>query len=299
MGLGYDVVSAINPRIVMCSISGFGQTGPLAPNTGYDSCGQAYAGFTSMCGEPDEPPYAPMVAFGDVSTGTHAMGAVACALLYRERTGKEQHLDISLLDTYFHYHEAAVQMTSVSGGALKVTRSGRHAYYVAPAGIFKSKSGYMIIAAVGHQWRELCEAMGRPELAGDLHFVDNSARVANLHEMIAVIEGWLQSLPDDETAIKLLERHRIPFAPVLSVQQAMNHPHLRERGTIRTVHDRILGEIQLPGFALRFSEFKSVLKLDAPFLGEHNERVLTRDLGYSPSQVRELERSGVLHSGSR
>jgi CoA:oxalate CoA-transferase len=86
---------------------------------------------------------------------------------------------------------------------------------------------------LGNQWREVCAAMGRPELAGDLHFVDNSARVANLHEMIAVIEGWLQSLPDDETAIKLLERHRIPFAPVLSVQQAMNHPHLRERGTIR------------------------------------------------------------------
>lgn len=162
IGFGYEVVSAINPRIVMCSISGFGQTGPLAHLTGYDGCGQAVAGVTSMCGEPDEAPHMPMVAFGDVSTGAHAMGAVACALLYRERTGKGQHLDISLLDTYFHYHEAAVQMTSLSGGEIHPTRSGRHAYYLAPAGIFKSREGYMIIAAVEHQWTALCDAMECP-----------------------------------------------------------------------------------------------------------------------------------------
>jgi crotonobetainyl-CoA:carnitine CoA-transferase CaiB-like acyl-CoA transferase len=104
LGLGYDVVNAINPRVVMCSISGFGQTGPLSHQTGYDGCGQAISGFTSMCGEPGEAPYAPMVAFGDVSTGAHAMGAIGYALLHRERTGKGQLLDISLLDTYFHYH---------------------------------------------------------------------------------------------------------------------------------------------------------------------------------------------------
>jgi CoA:oxalate CoA-transferase len=91
----------------------------------------------------------------------------------------------------------------------------------------------------------------------------------------------------------------VPFAPIVSVQDAMNHPHLRERGTVRKVRDRVLSEFDLPGFALRFSDFEKPLTLDAPFLGEHNERVLTRDLGYSPSQVRELERNGVLHSGSR
>src|ERR1700731_4967344 len=120
----------------MCSISGFGQTGPLAHLTGYDGCGQAFSGFTSMCGEPNEAPYMPMVALGDVSTGAHAMGAVACALLYRERTGKGQHLDISLLDTYFHYHESGVEAHSLSKGKLKPTRSGLHSWYAVPCGVF-------------------------------------------------------------------------------------------------------------------------------------------------------------------
>lgn len=96
-----------------------------------------------------------------------------------------------------------------------------------------------------------------------------------------------------------LDRHRVPFAPVLSVQGAMNHPHLRERGTVRRVRDRVLGEFDLPGFSLRFSEFKTPLTLDAPFLGEHNEQVLTRHLGYTPARIRELERGGVRCSGPR
>jgi crotonobetainyl-CoA:carnitine CoA-transferase CaiB-like acyl-CoA transferase len=298
LGFDYQVVNEINPRLVMCSISGFGQTGPLAHLTGYDGCGQAFSGFTSMCGEPGEAPYMPMVAMGDVSTGAHAMGAVACALLYRERTGKGQHLDISLLDTYFHYHEAAVQMASLSAGEIEPTRSGRHAYYLAPAGIFKSREGYMIIAAVEHQWAELCNAMGRPELARDPRFENNSARLAHLREMEEVIEGWLASLTEQE-AMAALDRHRVPFAPILSVRDAMNHPHLRERGTVRKVRDRILGEFDLPGFALRFSEFKKPLVLDAPFLGEHNEQVLMRHLNYSAYRIRNLEGGGVLYSGSR
>ncbi|HJU28648.1 MAG TPA: CoA transferase [Candidatus Binataceae bacterium] len=298
MGFDYESVSALNPRIVMCSISGFGQTGPLAHLTGYDGCGQAVSGFTSMCGEPGEAPYLPMVALGDVSTGAHAMGAVACALLYRERTGKGQHLDISLLDTYFHYHEAAVQMASLSGGEIEPTRSGRHAYYVAPAGIFKGRDGHLIIAAVDHQWTALCNAMGRPELAHDPRFDTNAARVANLKEMTVAIEDWLASVSDND-AMELLDRNRVPFAPILSVREAMNHPHLRERGTVRKVRDRVLGEFDLPGFALRFSEFKNALTLDAPFLGEHNERVLTSYLGYTGARVAELERGGVLCSGPR
>jgi crotonobetainyl-CoA:carnitine CoA-transferase CaiB-like acyl-CoA transferase len=297
LGLGYEAVSAINPRIVMCSISGFGQTGPLAHQTGYDGCGQAVAGFTSMCGEPGEAPYTPMIAFGDVSTGAHAMGAIGYALLYRERTGKGQYLDISLLDTYFHYHEAAVQIASLSHGEIKPTRCGRHAYYVAPAGIFKSKDGYLIIAAVDHQWPQVCAAMGQPELVHDPRFSDNGARVAHLEELVAAIEGWLQSLPNDEAAMELLDRNRVPFAPVLSVDQAMQHPHLRERGTIRKVRDRVLGEFEVPGFALRFSAFKTPLELEAPFLGEHNQQILTGNLSYTPERVQELERRGVLRSG--
>ncbi len=126
LGLGYEVVSQLNPRLVMCSISAFGQQGPLAQEPGFDWVGAAYSGITSMGGEQDGPPIFPMVAMGDVSTGAHAMGAICAALLYRERTGRGQLLDLSLLDTYAHYHEASFQIYSLSKGAITPTRSGAH-----------------------------------------------------------------------------------------------------------------------------------------------------------------------------
>jgi crotonobetainyl-CoA:carnitine CoA-transferase CaiB-like acyl-CoA transferase len=123
MGLDWEAVKTINPRAIMCSVSAFGQTGPLATQPGFDTLGAAYAGISSMGGEADGPPYVPMAAIGDVSTGAHAMGAIACALLYRERSGRGQYLDLSLLDTYFHYHEASVQIHSLSKGTYKPTRT--------------------------------------------------------------------------------------------------------------------------------------------------------------------------------
>ena len=297
LGLGYEVVSKINPRIVMCSISAFGQTGPLAQEPGYDYLGAAYAGVVSMCGEPGGPPYVPMIALGDVSTGAHAMGAICAALLGRARTGRGQHLDISLLDTYFHYHEAGIETHTISKGKIKPTRSGQHSWYAVPAGIFKGRDHYMIIiAALDHQFAALCRAMGRPELAEDPRFKVNAARLENLQELIALIEGWLQATPEEQVLAAMSE-HRVPCAPVLSVEEAVNHPHLRQRGTVRTVHDRILGDFDVPGFALRFSDFPRRLDLEAPTLGEHNEEVLTKYLGYPQSRVRELEQMGVLRSG--
>jgi crotonobetainyl-CoA:carnitine CoA-transferase CaiB-like acyl-CoA transferase len=296
LGFGYAEVSRINPRAVMCSISSFGQKGPLSALTGYDWSGAAYGGVAHMIGDADGPPTVPMVALGDVSTGVHAMGAIACALLARERTGKGQYLDIALLDTYFHYHEAGVQMASLSGGRFAPKRSGRHSYYVAPAGVFRARDRYIIVFALeDHQWSALCELMGRPELARNPRFANAAARVESLAEVIGLIEGWFASMPSDEAAMAALRERRIPHAPVLTVEEAMRHPHLRERGTIRRVRDRILGEFELPGFALRFSDYQP-LELDAPLLGEHNAAVLGRYLGYPAERVRELEQRGVLHS---
>jgi len=300
LGLGYDVVSKLNPRVVMCSVSAFGQTGPLAHEPGFDWSGAAYAGTLHMIGLPDGQPIVPTIAIGDVSTGVHALGAVACALLYRERTGKGQYLDCALLDSYFHYHEAPVQLQSLSGGAIRPKRMGSHATYTAPAGIFKGRDRYFVIfAQIDHLWAKLCAAMGRPELTSDPRFADNSARVAHLDELVALTEGWIASLPDDDAVMAALREHRVPFAPVLTLEEAMNHPHLRQRGTVRRVRDRILGEFDVPGFPLRFSEFPRTLELQAPTLGEHNEQVLMRHLGYAPEQVRALEAKGVLHRGER
>ena len=298
LGLGYDVVSALNPRLVMCSISAFGQTGPLAHEPGFDWVGAAYSGITSMGGEKGGSPIFPMVAMGDVSTGAHAMGAVCAALLYRERTGRGQHLDLSLLDTYAHYHEASFQMYSLSKGAISPSRSGAHSWYASPAGVFKGRERYFIlIAPLEQHWSKLCEAMGRPEMARDPRFTDNETRMKNLDALVDTIEGWIRSQPSDDAALEILKAHHVPVAPILSVPEALQHPHLRQRGTVRTVHDRLLGDLEVPGFALRFSDFPDPLELQAPLLGEHNAEILTEWLGYSPDRIQDLERRGILRSG--
>lgn len=297
LGFGYESAKQLNPKIVMCSISAFGQSGLLAHEPGFDYLGAAYAGIVSMGGEPNGAPYVIMSAIGDVSTGAHAMGAICAALLYRERHGLGQFIDISLLDTYFHYHEAAVETFSLSKGEISPTRSGLHSWYSVPAGLFKAKDRYIIIIApLVHQFAGLCRAMGQPELADDPRFKPEN-RLAHLKELIAIVEAWFASMPSDEASMAAMKEHRVPHAPVLSVAEAVNHPHLRKRGTVRTVHDRILGDFEVPGFALRFSHFPENLELEAPMLGEHNEEVLTTHLGYTAARVRELERGGVLRCG--
>ncbi|MGD9982621.1 MAG: CaiB/BaiF CoA transferase family protein [Porticoccaceae bacterium] len=298
LGFGWEVVRELNPRLVMCSISAFGQTGPLSHLSGFDYIAQAYAGVTSVIGEPDRPPSLPMLAIGDVTTGVHAACALGFALLDVHRTGVGQHLDISLLDCYFHHHEVNVQAYSASGGAMVPRRAGSHHYAVAPTGIFRGPEGYIMILALLHQWPVLCKAMGREDLIEDERFKTNELRVANQKELIALIEGWLQGFPTDAAAIAALQAVRVPVAPILTVAQAVAHPHHRARGTVRTVSDRMLGEFDIPGMPLRFSNHPELPPLQAPLLGEHNAEILTDLLGYGAAQIAELEQGGVLVSAA-
>jgi crotonobetainyl-CoA:carnitine CoA-transferase CaiB-like acyl-CoA transferase len=301
MGLGWEAVHKINPRLIMCSVSAFGQSGPLANRPGYDYIGMSYAGVTYMIGDPNGPPSFPMLGLGDVSTGVHALASIACALLYRDRSGKGQHLDISLVDSYFHCHELNVQMYSASGGKVKPKRPGLQHTSAPVIGIFRGKapdSYFFIMAPVDHQFAELCRTMGRPELATDSRFATVVARAANLAEITGIIQSWLDVQPDDATILRTLEDHRIPVAPILSIEEAVNHPHLRQRRTVRKIRDRFIGEYDIPGVPLRFSDFPNELELEAPLLGEHNGEILG-GLGYSENQVRELQQAGVLGSGAR
>jgi crotonobetainyl-CoA:carnitine CoA-transferase CaiB-like acyl-CoA transferase len=297
MGFGYEDVRKLNPKIIMCSVSTFGQTGPLAPEPGYDFIGQAYAGVTAMSGEDGGAYYPPAIAIGDVSTGVHAYAAVASALLHRERTGEGQHVDISLLDSYFHYHDLAVEMVSSSHGEARFKRMGNQIGALCPAGMFKTATGYIwIFAFQENHWAAMCELIGRPDLTRDPRCLTNDLRVANRPLINQAIEGWLATLPDNEAAVVSLRKARIPHAPVLTVEEAMAHPHLIERKTVRTVHDRILGDFKVPGFPLRFSAFPELLELEAPFLGEHNRKILTDYLGYSNERIAQLEGERVLCS---
>jgi len=299
VGFDYETVRAFNPRLVMCSISLCGQSGPMAFKPGFDHIGASLAGVLDMTGEADGPPVMNTMGVGDISTGVHGLSAVLAALLYRERSGKGQWVDVSLVDTYFHYHDMSAQVMSLSGGAMKPRRSGGHHYLVTPGGIFKSREGYIFVVALDHQWADLCRTIGRPDMVNDPRFKTNPARTQNANELIRTIENWLQAQSSDEEAIKRLDENRVPNAPVLSVEQAARHPQLRARRTIRKIQDRILGEFEVPGFPLRFSEFPETLTLEAPFLGEHNTEILRDDLGYSAAQIGELEAAGVLRRGDR
>ncbi len=300
LGLDYATVSALNPRIVMCSISSLGQTGPLAKRPGFDYIGAAYAGVLDMIGDPDKAPVFPQLGIGDVSTGVNALSAITAALLYRERTGEGQFVETSLLDCYFSYHEVNVQVLSASKGAMRPRRAGSFHYLVAPVGIYQGKEHYIfIVGGLPHQWPEFCRAMGKPELIEDARFVDVPSRAQSTAALNEIVQGWIDSSANDETVYKLLEDHRIPYAPVLTVEEAMKHPHMRERGTIRTVHDRFMEDFEVPGFPLRFSKFPGQLELDAPTLGEHNGEILRNRLGYSEERIRQLEADGILHRGPR
>ncbi len=298
LGFGYPEVRKLNPRIVMCSVSTFGQTGPLANDPGFDFIGQAYAGITSLIGEKDGPPVIPLMAIGDIGTGVHGMGAVACALLYRERSGEGQYIDVSLLDSYFGYHDMGLELYTASGGAARVERSGRHYPGLCPCGIFKGRKMYFIIMAwLDRHWAQFCsDAMGRPELAHDPRFADNATRLRNRDQVVEVIEGWLASMPDDEKSLEIMRAARIPVAPIRPLEEVMNHPQLRERGSVAKVHDPVLGDFEVPGFPIRFSSFKVDPNLQAPTLGEHNEQVLVKYLGYSRERVAALTEGGVLAS---
>ncbi|MBI5616816.1 MAG: CoA transferase [Gammaproteobacteria bacterium] len=298
LGLAYADCKAIKEDIVYCSISALGQSGELAAKPGYDFIAQAYSGVTSLIGERDEPPYLPLLGLGDVSTGVHAAFGIAAALLHRARTGLGQYLDIALLDCYYHYHEAAVHTCSGTRGAVKPTRSGRHFSYVCPAGVFRANGGSIVLIGFLHHWADLCAALGRPELVADPGWATDQVRLAKVDEVVGMIEAWLMTFPDIDSAIATLDGHGVPCAPILSVEQTLTHPHFIERGTVRTVHDRLAGDIQIPGMPIKGSTYPANNDYVAPLLGEHNAEVLSGLLGKSEGEIAALTASGVLMSAA-
>lgn len=298
MGFSWDEVHKINPRLVMCSISAFGQSGPLSSLPGFDYIAQAYSGVMGMIGDPDGAPSFPMVSMGDISTGVHAAAAIGFALLHRERGGEGQYLDISLLDAYTGYHELNIHLYSLTNGEVEPTRAGSQHFAVCPLGLFKTREGYVCIIALQNQWAPLCRAIGRPELADDPRYNDNARRVARASEVIGILQAWCDAQPDDAAILAALEAERVPCAPVLRIGQVVSHPHMLERGTVRVVKDPKLGEVLMPGMPLRFSGFEHNQPLEAAFLGQHNEAVLTGMLGYDAARIEALRAAGVLHSNA-
>lgn len=293
-GLSYEDLKKINPRLVMCSISMAGQTGPLSQKPGYDYIAQAYAGITDLIGEPDGDPALITMAIGDSATGLSAAMGIAFALLHREKTGEGQYIEATLLDTYFQMHEVNIPRVSLRKG-YQPKRTGSQHPDGGPTGIFKCGDGtYLSMALLPHQWKSFCEAIGNLNLIDDPKFNTAALRRDNNAKLKEIFEGWLASFPNRDTAIEELDKCRIPCAPVLTLNQAMEHPHLRERGTVRRVNDEVLGQFDVPGFPVKFSNWVISQDLKADSLGAHNSDVLKEYLNLSDEQINKLYEEKIL-----
>jgi crotonobetainyl-CoA:carnitine CoA-transferase CaiB-like acyl-CoA transferase len=293
-GLGYEDFRRINPRIIMCSISGFGQDGPLKTRVGNDTVALAMSGLMHLTGQPDGPPVYVGLFIADENAGVHGLAAVCAALYHRERTGVGQYIDLSLLECMFHLHDTALQYYVMSEGRLNPNRFGSHHYLLAPCGIFKTRDGYIVITVLEHQWKTFCETIGHQEWMQDPRFADRNDRANNRLELAALIEEWLGGFATRDEPLAILEKARILSAPVLDIAQIANHPVITERGALQKIDHPGIGPIALPKSPFRMSETPATIRDRAPLLGEHNEKILSKYLGYSAEKLAALREGGIL-----
>ena len=295
MGLSYDVVKEVNPSIVMCSISFAGQEGPLAGEPGFDYMASAYAGISEMIGEPDRAPSQLSMAVGDSATGISAAMAVVVALLHRERTGEGQFIDCSLLDTYLQMHEDYIPRIGLSGTKAVPMRSGSQHPNGGPTGIFDCGDGtYIQIMIMPYQWPRLLEAMGMNELGKDDRFNTPRNRRKYRFELQSIIEKWMAATGNRNEILKVLKEQRVPAAPVLTLSEAIEHPHAIKRGAIRKLDDPLIGSFPIPGQPPLFSRWEYNDKLRAPLLGEHNNEIIQTLCDLNESEIAELENEGII-----
>ena len=294
LGLGWEELSATNSKLIMCSISGFGQTGPLSDLPGYDGTAQAYAGVGSLNGELGGAPVPIGVPVGDVLTGTNATAGILGALFMREKTQRGQKIETSVLESYLQAHDTALQTWSVTRGETIQTRNGRFHALVCPYGIFTTENGYIFIAAAAdNHWNDLCSAMDRADLLDPRHrWQDRFTREAERDLVNPLVELWSSNLSRDQ-ALEMLQKHRAPSGPILSIDEVGNLPELRASGAIEVVSDPVLGTLVVPAFPIHFSEAETGHSFEAAFLGEHNEEILSNFIA-KPDSLASLTDSGVL-----
>lgn len=278
LGLGYAAVAAAHPRIVYCSISGFGQTGPRSIEPGYDAMMQAEGGLMSITGPPDGSPYRVGVAIGDIATGMFAVQGILAALLARARTGRGQRVDIAMLDavTSLLTYQAS---SAFATGTTPVRMGNRHPS-IAPYDTFAAANGEFVLS-VGNddQFRRMCDVLNAPALARDRRFTTNADRVRNCEALREELSGWLGKWERDEL-LTALTRAGVPCGAVRSVTEALADPQLEAREMIVPLEHVTAGAITVLGTPLKLSETPASVRTPPPALGQHTESVL-RELGFS------------------
>lgn len=293
-GLDYESLKKINPRLIMCSVSGYGQDGPYSRHTSFDIIAQAQSGVMSMTGEPDGPPEYVGNYFGDPNAGIHGALAICAALFHRALHGEGQYIDVSQLESLVYLDYINFPLSMMSNGAIQPKRFGGDFFNICPYGVYKAKQGYIVFAVAEHQWGPLVRAMGKLELETDPRYSMQVARCQRRPEVRRYIEAWLQSFQDDETPLRILAEARVPSAPILDITQVPEHPQIKSRQLFQDLPHPILGNTPVAKSPFHFSTMSADIPFRAPLLGEHNEEILQSRLGYSASQITALYRDGVI-----
>ncbi len=197
----------------MASVSAYGRESTLSHKTGFDWAAQAFSGLMHMNGERDGPPLPVGIGIADIGSGVHAFSAIGYALFHRERTGRGQWLDISMVDAMFHNHDVSLQGYSLTKGEFRPRRQGAHHELIAPFGTFKGPSGYIVILALQPQWKNVCKAIGRPELENDPRYSEASERGKRQEELIVIIEEWMDYFPKQRRHTQALRRASGAYCP--------------------------------------------------------------------------------------
>jgi crotonobetainyl-CoA:carnitine CoA-transferase CaiB-like acyl-CoA transferase len=285
-GLGYDVLERINPRLIYCSVSAFGRTGPRKDSPGYEALMQAFSGIMSITGEPGGQPVRAGVSFLDLTTGILCALGVSNAIIQREKTGLGQRVDGSLLETAVSLLAFHAEGYLLTGALPRALGSGHPS--LSPYRNFKCRDGQWIFIAAANDrfWQKLAKALGLTDLAADPRFEKNQGRVANRAELEGILEKTIGGL-DREPLLKRLEEADVPATPVNTVDQVMNDPQTAERGIVQRVAHPKLGEIPVVGTPLHFSRMTPGVRTAAPLRGEHTDTVLA-SLGYSAAEIQSL-----------
>lgn len=292
LGLGYEDLRALNSRLIYCSISGYGRTGPYAERPGYDFVIQAEGGIMGLTGPVEGPPYRVGISIIDITTGMFASSAILAALRAREFTGEGQLVDISLLDT------SVALLSNVASnylvGGVEPSRMGNAHFNIAPYEVFRARDRWFTLGAANpKQWEMLCEVIGKPELKDHPLFVTNHHRVANRAALAKILNEAFAHKDADEWLVKLQEAG-IPSGPINNIQDVFNHPQAQVRNLKVEIEHPTAGLVGFPGFPYKLSQTPAELHRPPPMLGEHTEEVLRELLGYSSEQVAQLRERNVI-----
>lgn len=291
LGVGYEAVKAFNPRVVYASVSGFGATGPDRLKPGYDLMIQGMGGLMSITGPAGEMPGKVGASISDILAGIYAFQGILLALFHRERTGKGQRVDISMLDSVVSVltHQAQNYFTT---GKAPVRRGNRHPS-ICPYETFTASDGYVNIA-VGNDklWQSFCDLIGRPELKSDPRFLTNPKRVENHDALFPILNEIVKTRTTAEW-LAALERAEIPAGPILDLEAVLNLPQIRAREMVVEVDHPSIGKLKLSGIPVKLSESAGRITTAPPLLGQHTDEVLA-GLGYAPGEIAELRRGKAI-----